>query len=55
MSDVKVSLPKPEVKGVGRIQYRCASCGDLMDPEDAVIVNDKSYHLAHAPEDEDGR
>lgn len=43
-------LPKPEVRGEGRIQYRCADCGDLMEPDDAVLVNDKSYHPDHAPE-----
>lgn len=56
MSDVKIALPKPEMKGVGRIQYRCASCGELMDPEDSVIVTGRSYHPDHTPEDEpDGR
>lgn len=49
-------LPKPEVKGVGHIQYRCASCGELMDPEDALIVAERSYHRAHAPQEpQDGR
>ena len=55
MTDIIVSLPKPEVKGVGSIQYRCASCGELMDPQDSVIVADHSYHPDHAPEEPDGR
>lgn len=50
------TLPKPEVKGFGTVRYRCAGCGDLMDPEDAVMVADRSYHPEHAPkEDDDGR
>lgn len=45
-------LPKPEIRGVGHVQYRCAGCGGLMDPEQAVIVNDLSYHPEHTPENE---
>jgi hypothetical protein len=48
-------LPKPEVRGVGQVLYRCADCGEMMEPKDAVIVNDLSYHLDHAPEMNDGR
>ena len=48
-------LPKPEVRGEGRVQYRCASCETLMDPESAVIVADLSYHPEHAPEETDGQ
>jgi hypothetical protein len=48
-------LPKPEIRGVGKVLYRCADCGEMMEPADAVIVNDLSYHLDHAPEMTDGR
>ena len=44
-------LPKPELKGVGHIQYRCAECGELMEPEDAVLVHNRSYHPDHAPKE----
>ena len=55
MTDVRVELPKPEIRGVGHILYRCAACGDLMEPELAVIVQDRSYHPDHSPEIDDGR
>ena len=55
MTDIRVQLPKPEIKGVGHVRYRCASCGELMEPRDAVIVADRSYHPSHAPEDPHGR
>lgn len=55
MTNVLVQLPKPEVKGVGHVLYRCASCGELMEPDAAVIVADHSYHPDHAPEEPDGR
>lgn len=48
-------LPKPEVRGEGTVLYRCEDCGEMMEPKDAVIVNDLSYHLDHAPEMTDGR
>lgn len=51
MTDVRVPLPKPEVKGEGRVQYRCAECGEMFDPEDGVIVADRSYHVPHAPQE----
>ena len=47
-------LPKPEIRGVGHIQYRCSFCEELMEPEDAVIVNGLSYHPDHVPEITDG-
>ena len=54
MANVTV-LPKPEVNGVGLVRYRCSLCDELMDPADAVIVEDCSYHPEHAPkEDDDG-
>jgi hypothetical protein len=50
------TMPRPKVQGTGTVRYRCAVCGDLMDPADAVIVADRSYHPEHAPkEDDDGR
>ena len=55
MTDVLVPIPKPEVRGEGRVLYRCATCGEQMPPEDAVIVADNSYHPDHAPEGPDGR
>ena len=45
-------LPKPEIRGAGTVRYRCADCGDLMDPADAVIVADRSYHPEHAPKED---
>ena len=48
-------LPKPELRGVGKVQYRCAFCGELMEPEEAVMVADLSYHSDHVPEMTDGR
>ena len=48
-------LPKPEIRGVGHVQYRCATCGELMEPTDAVIVANLSYHPNHVPEITDGR
>lgn len=47
-------LPKPELRGVGKILYRCASCGEMMEPEQAVLVADLSYHPEHVPETNDG-
>lgn len=52
----EANVAKPEVKGVGEIRYRCAACGELMPPDDAVIVADQSYHPDHQPEEpENGR
>ena len=47
-----VNLPKAEIRGVGHVWYRCADCGSLMEPEDAVVIEGKSYHPEHAPGDE---
>ena len=44
-----VNLPKPEIRGVGHVWYRCAECAELMEPEDAVVIEGKSYHPEHAP------
>jgi hypothetical protein len=54
MADDRVQLPKPELRGVGHIQYRCADCGELMAPEAAVIVDGRSYHPDHTQEAPDG-
>jgi hypothetical protein len=43
-------LPKPEIRGEGRVLYRCADCGEQMEPEHAVIAGGKSYHPDHEPE-----
>ena len=54
MNDTR--LPKPELRGVGHVLYRCAKCGELMEPAAAVIRDRKSYHIEHAPEEvTDGR
>jgi hypothetical protein len=50
-NDFLVQLPKPEVRGIGRVLYRCAECGEQMEPEAAVTVVDRSYHLTHAPKE----
>ena len=55
MTEVVVPVPKPEVRGEGRVMYRCADCGELMEPDQSVIVADESYHPAHVPENPDGR
>jgi hypothetical protein len=55
MTDVKLALPKPEIRGVGHVRYRCAKCGELMEPEDATLIGGQSYHPHHAPEITDGR
>jgi DNA-directed RNA polymerase subunit RPC12/RpoP len=47
--------PKPEVRGVGKVLYRCADCGEQMEPEAAVIVAGNSYHPEHTPENDCGR
>lgn len=44
------AIPKPEVRGEGRVLYRCADCGELMEPDTALILNDRSYHPDHLPE-----
>lgn len=44
-------LPKPEVRGEGSIRYRCAECGELMDPDQAVLLDGKSFHHEHVPEE----
>lgn len=46
----KLELPKPEIRGVGHVLYRCASCNELMEPEESVVVADHSYHPDHTPE-----
>jgi len=48
-------FPKAKVEAYGDILYRCADCQELMKPEDAVIVNDKSWHVEHAPQENNGR
>lgn len=54
MNDTR--LPKPELRGVGHVLYRCAKCDELMEPDEAVVRDGKSYHIDHAPEvDNDGR
>ena len=55
MSDARVDLPKPEIRGIGHVLYRCATCNEQMEPDAAVIVADKSYPPDHAPEANDGR
>lgn len=56
MANVLVRLPKPEIRGVGHVRYRCATCGELDEPERMVIVADRSYHPDHAPKERtDGR
>lgn len=46
---IRVNLPKPEIRGVGHVWYRCATCSELMEPEDALLVEGRSYHPDHAP------
>lgn len=51
-------LPKPKVVGIGKVMYRCAKCGELMEPKNAVIDwagGGKAYHPEHLPGDERGR
>lgn len=55
MAEGQARLPKPEVRGTGTVRYRCAGCGEMMDPKDALIVEGLSYHPEHEPEKIDGR
>lgn len=48
-------VPRPKVEGAGRILYRCAICGEMMEPAKAVLQGGKSYHAEHLPENADGR
>lgn len=48
-------LPKPEIKGFGHVLYRCAACDELMEPERAVVLSNRSYHPEHTPENVNGR
>lgn len=50
MNDTRI--PRPEVRGVGHVTYRCDACGELVEPEAAVIRAGKSYHVEHTPEDD---
>jgi hypothetical protein len=52
---IDTTLPRPKVDGIGRVLYRCAECGEQMEPEQAVIADGKSYHPEHLPENPDGR
>jgi hypothetical protein len=58
----EVTLPRPEVRGVGHVIYRCATCRDeIMDPwfSDGVTTSHaipdnltpdlRAYHQAHLP------
>lgn len=55
MAEVRFSPPEPEVRGVGSVRYRCARCGEMMEVQEAVILDGQSYHKAHIPEENDGR
>lgn len=48
-------LPQPEVRGTGHVLYRCATCGQLMEPDEAVLQDGRSFHPDHTPEIDDGR
>lgn len=50
MAEAKALLPKPEIRGFGHVLYRCADCGELMEPDAAVVVENRSYHPDHVPE-----
>lgn len=55
MTEVHLNLPKPEIHGEGHVLYCCEVCKQLMEPDQAVIVDGRSYHLDHVPEITDGR
>lgn len=56
MTNVRLALPKPEVKGVGHVLYRCAGCGATSEPTTQVVIDGRSYHPEHIPpEDPRGR
>lgn len=44
MTNVRLALPKPEVRGVGHVRYRCADCGGLDDPSLFDIRDGHSFH-----------
>lgn len=58
MSEGNAILPKPEVRGVGHVTYRCAACGELI-PEGArfdppltlagLTAATRTYHKEHLP------
>lgn len=50
MTENETRLPKPEIRGVGKVLYRCATCAETLEPEDAEIVEGLSYHPEHVPE-----
>ncbi|MFZ9979559.1 MAG: hypothetical protein ACO3HN_06405 [Opitutales bacterium] len=50
MSDTQ--LPQPEVRGEGVVLYRCATCGEQMPPEAAIVIDGRAYHPDHAPEND---
>lgn len=39
-----LSLPKPEIRGVGHVLYRCTDCGGQDDPSLFDIRDGRSYH-----------
>lgn len=49
---VEVHPPKPEIRGIGHVLYRCAACGELMEPDEAIIVAGLSYHPEHLSEND---
>lgn len=52
MSNVRLALPKPEIRGVGTVLYRCAGCGAASEPETQVVIDGRSYHPEHLPKEE---
>ncbi len=51
MTNVRLALPKPEVRGVGHVLYRCAGCGETSEPETQVVIDGRSYHPEHTPKE----
>lgn len=43
----KVAIPRGKFDGTGRVLYRCATCGELMEPAEAARVDGKTYHPEH--------
>lgn len=48
-------LPKPEIRGVGNVTYRCALCGEFIQgkpefyPPLPLTANTRTYHKEHVP------
>lgn len=50
-----LSLIRPKVDGEGAVTYRCHTCGEPIDPDDLLIVEEPdltTHHASHLETDE---